>query len=91
MNIKKITKKIEKYATKSYFQGYNSGYENAEVVVSEEAFTDGSLAEQERIQTVLDMHIQWALESGKGSEVVMLNRVKEMITPIVITEDHDTF
>jgi hypothetical protein len=89
MNIKKITKKIEKYGLSEYFRGYNTGFENAEESVSEESFTAGAEAEQERIQSVLDMHIQWALESGKGSEVVMLNRVKEMLTPIVLIEDFD--
>jgi hypothetical protein len=89
MKIKKITKKIEQYATKSYFRGYNTGFNDGIMESSEPSFQEGSQAEQERIQTVLDMHIQWALESGKGGEVVMLNRVKEMLTPIVITNDED--
>jgi hypothetical protein len=91
MKIKKITKKIEKYGLEKYFMGYNTGFNDGIMESSEPSFQEGSQAEQERIQTVLDMHIQWAMESGKGSEVIMLNRVKEMLTPVVITEDDDTF
>ena len=91
MKIKKITKKIEKYGLEKYFMGYNTGFDDGILDGNNYGFTEGSEAEQERIQTVLDMHIQWALESGKGNEVIMLNRVKEMLTPIVITEDNDTF
>ena len=91
MNIKKITKKIEAYASQEYDRGYYSATADVYDEAYKEGFDDGVAGEQSRIQTVLDMHIQWALESGKGSEVIMLNRVKEMLTPIVITEDNDTF
>jgi hypothetical protein len=91
MKIKKITKKIEAYGLEKYFMGYNTGFDDGISDGNTYGFTEGAEAEQERIQTVLDMHIQWALESGKGSEVIMLNRVKEMLTPVVITEDDDTF
>jgi hypothetical protein len=89
MNIKKITKKIEKYGVKQYFLGYNTGFNDGIMESSEPSFQEGSQAEQERIQTILDMHIEWALESGKGGEVVMFNRIKEMITPVVILDDDD--
>jgi hypothetical protein len=89
MKIKKIAKKIEQYATESYFKGYNTGFNDGIMESSEGSFQEGAQTEQERIQTLLDMHIQWAMESGKGNEAVMLNRVKEIITPIVITNDED--
>ena len=90
--MKKITKQIEKYANKHYANGYSAGFADYRDTYADQNFIDGSEAEQERIQTVLDMHIQWAMESGKGSEVIMLNRIKEVIVPIVITEDdEDTF
>lgn len=89
MNLKKIVKKIEEYAS----QEYDRGYYNATADIYTEAYDDGfgygAEKERERIQSLLDMHIQWALESGKGSEVVMLNRIKEVIVPIVIKEDLD--
>jgi hypothetical protein len=86
MSIKKINKKIQEYGQKQYFTGYNTGFEDGRLHGSDEDFTSGAEAEQERIQQVLDIHIQWALESGKGGEVVMLNRVKEILVPIVLMD-----
>jgi hypothetical protein len=90
MNIKKITKKIEKYANRYYSNGYDAGFADYRDNYALEAFNTGAEAERERIQTILDMHIQWALESGKGTDVIMLNKIKEIIVPIVISEDENT-
>jgi hypothetical protein len=89
MNIKKIIRKVEQYAQEKYEDGFDNGFIAGDNY--EEAFDDGALAERERIQSVIDLHIQWALESGKGSEVVMLNRIKEVIVPITILPDEDAF
>jgi flagellar biosynthesis/type III secretory pathway protein FliH len=87
MKIKKITKKIEQYAAESYSLGYFNATAEVYTEAYDEGYDDGLAKEQSRIQSVLDMHIQWALESGKGSEVIMLNKIKEVIVPIVIKED----
>jgi hypothetical protein len=89
MKIRKIAKKIEKYAAEHYSNGYNAGFSDYRDCYADQDYVNGVEAEQLRIQTVLDMHIQWAMESGKGSDVIMLNKIKEIIVPIVISEDED--
>jgi flagellar biosynthesis/type III secretory pathway protein FliH len=89
MKIKKITQKIEQYAIEAYDRGYYEATQEIYNEAYEEGFTDGVAGEQERIQAVLNLHAQWALESGKGSEIVMINRIKDILVPIVITQDED--
>jgi hypothetical protein len=85
--IKKISKIIEREVDVSYNEGWSAGWDSgSSSALSEEnindAFQEGVRAERERIKTIFDMNIQWALESNKGSDVIFFTKAKQIIEPI---------
>ena len=47
-------------------------------------FKDGAIAEQERIQSVAQMHMSWAKQNNKGNEYMHWHNVAEVLKPISI-------
>jgi hypothetical protein len=78
---KRLKKAIGKTLDEAYSDGYSDGENDAEHDY-EVGFEAGVSAERERIKTIFDMNIQWALESNKGSDVVFFTKAKQIIEPI---------
>lgn len=94
MKLKKLQKQIEKYGDGCFNKGYDFAQVELEAVkdgLYEDAFQEGQEAEQQRIQKLLDMHTQWAMESGKGADIVFFTRMKEILTPVVIDYSIETY
>jgi hypothetical protein len=96
MGIKKIKKLIKQEVLSSYQDGWNdgydTGYEAANLLEQDpEKFSEGISAEQSRIQFILDTHIKWAMESGRGGEAITLSKIKEIIIPIKIDYSEEAY
>jgi flagellar biosynthesis/type III secretory pathway protein FliH len=76
MRLNNIVEQIEQVLDEAFDDGFAEG--------QEEGFNDGVQTEHDRVQSILDMMIGWAMEKGKGTEVIILNRVKETITPVEV-------
>lgn len=57
--------------------GYNDGYQ------------DGILAEQERIQSVLSMMFESALNMGQGNKAVQYRHAMDLLRPVEMREYND--
>ncbi len=93
-SLKKINKAIDRLVSEEWGFGYNSGYEDARDVSSSEyidALMLGAKAEQARIQSVLDMQIEWAMESGRGVEAVKFKQIKELLVPVNIDYSEEAY
>jgi hypothetical protein len=94
MSLKKIKKAIHKELANQFEAGWSSGYDAATEIceqLREVSFVEGANKEQERIQEVIRMNIQWATESGRGSEVIFWNKAKEILIPINIDYSEETY
>jgi hypothetical protein len=98
MKIKKIKKLICKEINSSYqkgwTEGYDIGFDAAKALESHDydnGFKDGLEKEQQRIQHVLDIHIRWAMESGKGNDAINFTKIKEIITPIEVDYSEEAY
>ena len=81
----KALKRIKKLFAQEIEDAYNRGFEEGSEDSSYEyqnGFQDGVTTERERIKTIFDMNIQWALESNKGSDVIFFTKAKQIIEPI---------
>lgn len=76
MKLNDIVEQIEQALDETFDDGYSEG--------QREGFDEGVQTEHDRIQSILDMMIGWAMDKGKGTEVIILNRVKETIVPIEV-------
>lgn len=70
--------------------------ENLELAVSDEykegyklGFKAGASAEQERVQSIAEMHMKWAKQLNKGNEFMHWNNVSEILKPIAIDPTFD--
>jgi flagellar biosynthesis/type III secretory pathway protein FliH len=79
VDLKKITKNIQKLANENYELGYETGIENSYQDGYEEGVNDGVLAERERIENVIKMKIVWAMEEGKGTQIVFWKNALEIL------------
>lgn len=92
--LKTIKKELEKSRNEGWSVGYEAGYETADSVADDRvdfAFKDGVEKEQRRIQEVIRMNIQWATESGRGSEIVFWNKAKEILTPVEVDYSDEAY
>ena len=60
-----------------YRQGYETG------------FHDGANAEQERVQAIAQMNMNWAKQSNKGNEFMQWHNVSEILKPVTIDPNFD--
>jgi hypothetical protein len=63
-----------------FLRGYRLGYEESKASFEEFGVGLGAKAEQDRIQGILNMQIQWALESSNRTKAAILIRLKEDIS-----------
>lgn len=91
---KSLKKAIKELKAASYQEGWNDGFDVGAEDAREEyqtGFQDGAKAERERIKTIFDMNIQWALESNKGSDVVFFTKAKQIIEPIEVDMSDEAY
>lgn len=62
----------------------NEPEEESESDTYEIAFKAGADAEQERIQSVAQMHMSWAKQNNKGNEYMHWHNVAEVLKPISV-------
>jgi hypothetical protein len=93
-HLKKINKAIAALVSEEWDFGYNVGYDAGSDVASSEyidALMLGAQAEQDRIQKVLDMQIEWAMESGKGAEAIKFKQIKEILVPVKVDYSDEAY
>ena len=93
-SLKKINKAIEALVSEQWDFGYDIGYDAGSNIASSEyidALMLGAQAEQNRIQKVLDMQIEWAMESGKGAEAVKFKQIKEILVPVPVDYSDEAY
>ena len=73
---------------KDFLRGYRMGHEEAKAEFLERGISMGVKQEHERIQSVLNMQIQWALEADR-SIAPLLNRIKKEIGSFLTGESSD--
>ena len=72
--------KLDEFETdEAYDEGYNLG--------KEDGFAEGIKAEQERIQHVLNMMFESALNMGQGNKAVQYKHAMDLLRPISINYD----
>ena len=76
-------------ASEDFFRGYDLAREETKEYFEERGISIGIKKEQERIQALLNMHIQWALEANNRTEATILSRVKKDIATFFTAEDFD--
>ena len=82
----------QEYFTLGYEDGYDEGYETAELESTsyedgktagfEEGYYKGFEYEQQRIHSVIEMQMKWAEQENKGRDYIFWKNVKEYLTPI---------
>jgi hypothetical protein len=72
-----------------FLKGYEYGWKESQEEFEERGFMIGVKSEQERIQSVLNMHIQWALESHDRIRASILADVKKDIVTFFTKESFD--
>lgn len=90
----KALKRIKKLIAQEVEDAYNRGFEEGSEDSSYEyqnGYQDGAREERERIKTIFDMNIQWALESNKGSDVVFFTKAKQIIEPIDVDLSEEAY
>lgn len=75
--------------SKDFLRGYRIGHEEAKKEFEERGISIGVKLEQERIQSLINMQIQWALESNDRTEATTLNRIKDEISSFFIEDFED--
>ena len=100
MNTKKLHKKIDELLNLKYFQGWEDGYQVGLEEVDPDATGDeehdagvneGVAMERKRTQDILEMHIKWAMESGKGNDAIKFKQIKEILIPIVVDYSEEAY
>ena len=82
----------QEYFTLGYEDGYDEGYETAELESTsyedgktagfEEGYHKGFEYEQQRIHSVIEMQMKWAEQENKGRDYIFWKNVKEYLTPV---------
>lgn len=101
MKTKKLHKKIDELLEAEYERGFENGYQGAidEASIEESAYDQGHdigvdlgvSMERKRTQAILDMQIQWSMESGKGSDAIKFKQIKELLTPIEVDYSEEAY
>jgi len=74
--------------SKDFLRGYRMGHAEAKEEFLERGISMGVKQEHERIQSLLNMQIQWALEADR-SIAPLLNRIKKEIGSFLTGESSD--
>jgi hypothetical protein len=82
--LKRLRKAIAKELALTWENGYAEAVEDHSYNY-ETGYNDGVFEERERIKSIFDMNIQWALESNKGSDVIFFTKAKQIIEPVDIS------
>ena len=88
--LKRIKKLIAEEIENAYNRGFEEGSDDSQYEY-ENGYRDGANGERERIKTIFDMNIQWALESNKGSEVIFFTKAKQIIEPIEVDLSEEAY
>lgn len=100
MKVKKLHTKIDEIFEAEYYRGWEDGYQASIEESKPEATYDeghdagvdlGIAMERKRTQDILEMHIQWAMESGKGNDAIKFKQIKEILIPIVVDYSEEAY
>jgi flagellar biosynthesis/type III secretory pathway protein FliH len=78
-NLKKLFKKIEKHAEKQWQSGFEVGHNSGTIDGYSEGFEEGVEAERTRVQSVLKMQEDMAMDQGKGTDAVRYRQIAEFL------------
>ena len=78
-NFKKLFKKIEKHAEKQWQSGFEVGHNSGTIDGYSEGFEEGVEAERTRVQSVLKMQEDMAMDQGKGTDAVRYRQIAEFL------------
>ncbi len=99
MNYDELTDDQKEIWDEGYSEGHDAGYDLAwyeyteaedEKATWEEfdaGFEKGVLAERQRVQDVLNMMFEAALNMGQGNKAVQYRQMMELLTPVQIQPD----
>lgn len=79
MGMKTIKAEIASIKNDAYSEGYSEGYDSGEEAGYSTGHDDGIQAERERIENVIKMKIVWAMEEGKGTQIVFWKNCLELL------------
>ncbi len=74
----------ENSATDDYDQGFDEGLGKGEYEGFKSGFEKGVLAERQRVQDILQMMFDSALNMGQGNKAVQYRQMMELLTPVEI-------
>lgn len=77
--MKKLFKKIEKHAEKQWQSGFEVGHNSGTIDGYSEGFEEGVEAERTRVQSVLKMQEDMAMDQGKGTDAVRYRQIAEFL------------
>jgi hypothetical protein len=82
MSLKKIKKAIKRELSNQFDAGWNTGWDQSREITEirvGRSYWNGVKSEQARIQEVIDENLDWAKESGNGSEIVFWSEAKKIL------------
>jgi hypothetical protein len=91
---KRALKRLKKVLAKELALAWENGYAESTEDHSYNyhvGYNNGVSEERERIKAIFDMNIQWALESGKGSDVVFFTKAKQIIEPVEVDYSEEAY
>jgi flagellar biosynthesis/type III secretory pathway protein FliH len=91
--VESIEALIEEKTTEVWETGFADGYAEAMAELEEEreSFSDGATKEQARVQSVLQMMFNFAMENNKMAEAKAWKNAMEIIKPINIDYSDDAY
>ena len=78
-NKKKLFKMIEALLEKQWDKGYDAGTEHSYSDGYNDGYEEGIEAERTRVQTVLKMQEDMAMDQGKGTDAVRYRQIAEFL------------
>lgn len=78
-NKKKLFKMIEALLEKQWDKGYDAGTEHSYSDGYSDGYEEGIEAERTRVQTVLKMQEDMAMDQGKGTDAVRYRQIAEFL------------